>query len=428
MKPFDRSIIPSIRPFQEIRFPEPEHFRLANGVPVSLFQSDTPDIIRIEFVFDAGTWYQQKPFVAFATNQMLRESSVNYTSDERSERLDFFGAHIETTVERDKATVTLYTLSKYLPQTIAILEDSIKNPVFTQDDLAVVAQKQKQVLTVNLRKVNYLARIHFNAALFGENHPYGSYLMPDQMDDVTSSDLKNFHATHYSSANCKILVAGKIPSQLCNLLEKLFGGNDWHRELSKKVEIPEMISQPETLFIEKQGALQSAIRIGKVLFSKKHPEYIDFQILNTILGGYFGSRLIHNLRKSKGYTYNVSSDFVSLQHSGYFFVTSEVAANHTREAVKEIYSELEQLCIQKVSDEELERVRNYLLGTFLHSIDGAFAFADCYRELMDFGLDTNWLKTYLDRIAGITSEEIRQTAQKYFGRENMTQVVVGIMN
>jgi len=258
----NRKTQPTIKPPKRIDFPQPEIHQLKNGIKVHQFNAGAQDVISIEMVFKAGSWFQDKPFTAMATNLMLREGTRNFTARELSESLDFFGAHLENTAERDNAYVTLYSLNKHLDNTLPLLSEIVKNPVFPENDFNVLAGKQFQQLEVNRQKVNFLARTHFNSFIFGKNHPYGMFLVPDDIGKVTNLDLAAFHKSQYHSGNCTIVVAGLIKPGLIDALESHFGGNDWSGNPSVQLYSELNGSDQKNHFIAKEGAMQSAIRMG----------------------------------------------------------------------------------------------------------------------------------------------------------------------
>ena len=178
-------------------------------------------------------------------------------------------------------------------------------------------------------------------------------------------------------------------------------------------------------YIERDNAIQSAIRIGRPMFNKTHPDYAGMQVLNTILGGYFGSRLMKNIREDKGFTYGIGSAAVSLLNEGYFFIASEVGAEVCEEALVEVYKEMEILCREPVPDEELQMVKNYMLGSFLKSIDGAFNLADRWKGIMFYNLGYDYYNRFINTVSAISSAEVMMLAQKYLSREDMCELVVG---
>lgn len=424
----DRKQQPAIQPPGHIDFPKPIVYRLKNGIPVYEFNAGTQEVVSVEFVFGAGSWYQQKPFTAMATNLMLREGTANYTAQQLSEAVDFFGAHFENTTERDNAYVTLYSLNKHLQHTLPLLADIIKNPIFPLDEYNVVASKQLQQLEVNRQKVNFLARTYFNSIIFGKHHPYGMYLEPGDINKVSHTDLKHFHKLHYHSDNCFINVAGRIKAGLKNDLEAHFGGFDWGGTTEDRLRYTPLVAEQKDQFILKQGAMQSAIRMGSPMFGRSHPDFAGLKVLNAILGGYFGSRLMNNLREDKGFTYGIGSSVVPLREGGFFVISGEVGAEVTKAALDEIRKELLRLCNEPVKESELSLVRNYLSGEMLRAVDGPFAQAELYRELIEDNLEITHFENLMDTIQHISPQQIQDLAIKYFDPEKLHTLIVGPEN
>ena len=421
----DRKTQPQIQPPGEINFPTPVIYQLGNGIKVYQFNSGTQDVISIQMVFSAGSWFQKKPFTAMATNLMLREGTLNYSTQSLSETLDYYGAHFENTTERDNAYVTLYSLNKHLVKTLPLLAEIVKKPVFPEKEYSVVSGKQRQMLEVNRQKVNFLARTHFNSLLYGNEHPYGMYLQPNDIEKISTTDLVDFYKSQYHSGNCTIVVSGRIKPDLAEMLETHFGGNDWNGISSSRIPYKPVSSLQKNHFIAKDGAMQSAIRMGGLLFGRSHPDFAGMKVLNAILGGYFGSRLMTNLREDKGYTYGIGSAVVPLQNGGYFVISGEVGADVTKEALAEINVELKRLCEEQVPESELSLVRSYLSGEMLRAVDGPFAQADLYLELIESGLDISHFKGLIDTIQHINTQQLQDLAIKYLNPENLFTLVVG---
>jgi len=426
MTVLNRNIQPKINLIDKINFFQPEMIRLSNGIPVYQINTGTQDVTKIEFIFNGGSWYQDKHLISRFTNKMLKEGTKNYTSKEIAEKIDYYGAHLESSAEPDNAYVSLYSLNKYIKYILPILEEVIMHPIFPENELKTKTQNQKQKYIVNSEKVNFLARRKFNELIFGEGHPYGKLFDADDFDKIENSDLIKFHNKHFLNQNYKIIVAGKIPAGLIELLDKHFGKyNGDSNSLNSKKAISETPGSNRFVHIKRDDAVQSAIRIGKTLFNKKHPDYIKLKVLNTVLGGYFGSRLMTNIREDKGYTYGIGSALVSLQHSGYFFISAETGSEVTKKAIEEVYHEIRVLQEDKIPEAELGVVRNYMLGSLLSSIDGAFALADNYKSLLEYGLNLDYYKDFIEIINNISAGELRDLAQKYFDLDSLFELKVG---
>ncbi len=426
MHTIDRKISPAFKTVEKIEMIKASEVRLNNKIPVYSINAGSQELIRIEFLFSAGMYQQEVPLQATTVNAMIEEGTSKLNASQIADMVDYYGAFLETGVSQDSASVVLYTLNKHLNATLPVLEQIIKNSVFPQQELDTHIRNKKQKFHVNNQKVAILARKRFTELLFGEKHPYGINVKETDFDAVNREMLNNFYSKYYRANSCKIILAGKVNDDVFTLLNNHFGGNDWvaQNDLGrKKIEI--FSDSQHQHLVHKHDALQSAIRIGKIMFNKTHPDFQKFQFLNTVFGGYFGSRLMSNIREDKGYTYGIGSGLVSLKNSGYFFISTEVGVDVCKNAIDEIYFEMNRLREELVPQEELELVKNYLLGTFLRSVDGPFSMADRFKGIMEYDLDYDYFDKYIETIKGVSATELRDLANVYFDKNSMIELVVG---
>lgn len=430
METLDRKISPAFGTVEKIEMIQAAEQRLRNNIPVYSVNAGTQELIKIEFLFSAGMFQQSIPLQAASVNTMLEEGTSKLNAAEIADKVDYYGAFLETGVSQDSASVVLYTLNKHLKSTLPVVEQIIKDSVFPQHELETYIRNRKQKFHVNNQKVGNIARKHFSELLFGAKHPYGINVKESDFDVIDRSHLLDFYTHFYRANNCKVILAGKVDDDVLGLLDNHFGGNDW-LEVSKndgiasKKDVSIISSSQHEHLIVKEDALQSAIRIGKVLFNKTHPDFQALQILNTIFGGYFGSRLMSNIREDKGYTYGIGSGLVSLQNSGYFFISTEVGVEVCQNAIHEIYFEMNRLREELVQENELQLVKNYLLGKFLRSVDGPFAMAERFKGLMEYDLGYDYFDKYIATIKNISASQLRDLANNYFDKNSMIELVVG---
>jgi zinc protease len=426
MQTIDRKISPAFKTVEKIEMIRATEMRLKNNIPVYSINAGSQDLIKIEFLFSAGMYQQKMTLQAATVNAMLEEGTSKMSASQIADAVDYYGAFLEVGVSQDSASVVLYTLNKHLKATLPVVEDVIKNATFPQNELNTHLTNKKQKFYVNNQKVANVARKRFAELIFGETHPYGISVKEEDFSRITREHLNDFYKTFYRANSCKIIIAGKIAPDVYPLLEDHFGGNDWTSESDLNRPASEIISVSEReQLVYKEDALQSAIRIGKILFNKNHPDFQPLQVLNTAFGGYFGSRLMSNIREDKGYTYGIGSGIASLQNGGYFFISTEVGVDVCKNAINEIYFEMDRLRNDLIPEDELELVKNYLLGTFLRSVDGPFAMADRFKGIMEYGLSYDYFDRYIATIKRITASELRGLAQTYFDKDSMIELVVG---
>lgn len=423
----NRTQEPPINQIENIAIIKASAVSLANGIPVYTINAGTQDLIRIEFLFKSGFSQQQAPLVASTTNDLLDEGTSKSTALQIADNIDYYGAFLETEVTHDFASINLFTLNKHQEAIFPVIEELIKDAIFPEQELSINLQNRKQKHAVNNQKVNTLARNEFSRLLFGNTHPYGYYVELEDFDRVKREQLLAFFKHNYVADNCSIIISGNITPQTITLLEKHFGGTDWKRKDSL-FQIPNyQLTQTTTYqhFLEKPDAVQSAIRIGRNLFNKTHHDYQPMQVLNTILGGYFGSRLMSNIREDKGYTYGIGSGTLSYQQAGCFYISTEVGVDVCSKAVHEIYKELDTLREELVDEDELALVRNYMLGSFLSSIDGPFALADRFKGILVYGLDYGFYENYIHTIKTVSAVHLRDLANMYLQQHDLIELVVG---
>ena len=421
----DRKKAPKFNEIKNVKILEAEVKSLDNNIPVHIINAGTQDIVKLDLIFEAGIWYQNKMITASTTNSLLNTGTKKYTELEIAHEIDYYGAYLDFNVDRDFAHVTLFTLKKYFNNTIEILSDIIKNPIFPENEFNISINKKKQQFIVDSSKVKTVAGREFSKLLFGDNHPYGKMAELKDFDNITTLDLKQFHADFYTPDNCKIILSGKINDDIFNQLnEKL--GNNWKgkKNIIDNDFTIKTSSQKEHIFTKKD-AVQSALRIGRIMFSRNHPDFVGMQILNTILGGYFGSRLMKNIREDKGYTYGIGSVVVPMKNNGYFAIVSEVNAKVCKDAISEIYKEITILKEELISNDELLLVKNYLKGDIIKSFDGPFAIADKYKILIENNLSTEYFNKFVNIVDNITNKELMKLAQKYLSTDGLIDVVAG---
>lgn len=424
MDMINRIEAPQAFPLSSVQLLKAKPITLANGMEVYSVDGSEEEVIRLEVLFTSGMRAEHKKLVATATNYLLNAGTANMTSAEIMEKIDFYGAFYQHDNQLDRCSVSLYTLKKYFEETVTIFAEFIQKPTFPEEELETYIKNSIQRFEINNSKNEFRARREFHKALFSEQHPYGGKVEVEDFRDLTREDLIAYHKENYALHNAKFILSGNFSSYELNALQKAF--YTFSLQEKSNVNYPEVIPvKPIHFFEERPDALQSAIRIGKQIVHKTHPDYIQLSILTTVLGGYFGSRLMTNIREDKGYTYGIGAGIYPLLDTSFFYIATEVGVDVTQNALDEIYTEIHRLTEELIPEEELQLVKNYLKGAYIGSIENVFSHADKFKSINLYGLDYGYYERYFTIIDETTSERLLQLAKEYFQRNSLTEVVIG---
>lgn len=421
----ERTIAPEFNTIGHIELIKPEKFSLDNGCRVFCFNSGDQELVRIEWIFNNLRFDPAKPLLNVAVNTMLSEGTSKLSASQIADQIDFYGAFLQVEYGYDHCQVVLYTLNRHLARTLPVIKAIITDSVFPENELVTFIRNQQQKLQVSLQKNDVVARRTFNKAIYG-NTIYGLGAEFDDYKTLHREDMLEHFKQMYQPSNCIVLVSGKVDDLTKSLLNEYFG-NDWdNNAVVADTSQPELKPAGEHFyFIEKPDALQSAIRMGLPSINRTHPDFPALQVTNTILGGYFGSRLMANIREDKGYTYGIGSGASSLKKGGALFIATEVGADVCKAAVDEIEKEINMLKTELVPPQELSLVRNYMLGSLLGSLENIFSHADKFKNIYFAGLDYDYYDRYTEVIKSITAEQVIQTANQYLDLDKFYKVIVG---
>src|SRR3569833_556006 len=356
---------------------------------------------------------------------MLTEGTSARSASQIADQVDFYGGFLQVDYGYDNSQVVLYSLNRHLAKTLPVMKDVITDSIFPENELETFIRNQQQKLQVSLQKNDIVARRKFNKALYGDTI-YGLGANFDDYKTLYRVDMLVHFKQMYQPSNCTIIVAGKVDQDILDLVTGSFG-NEWlNYSVKPDTYQPELRPDNEHFYyVEKPEALQSAIRMGLPMINRQHPDFPALQVLNTVLGGYFGSRLMANIREDKGYTYGIGSGLSSLNKGGAMFIASEVGADVCRDAVNEIEKEINILKTELIPDEELSLVRNYMMGSLLGSLENVFSHADKFKNIYFSGVDYDYYDRYTGVVKSIKAEELLQLANKYLDLDKFYKVIVG---
>lgn len=426
MNKLDRTKAPELRIPEQIRFELPKAELLSNKIPVYRIESGVQDVFKMELVFKAGRRYDSRFTLSQVVPPLLKEGTKTFDSASLAKAFDKYGLNIKANANPDLATIQVFGLKRHLAQALPLLSDMIRNPAFPKKEVNNFLRQREQKLKQKMQKTQFLANRELLKNLFGENHPLGAPPEPGQYEAITTSELHDFHKKHYGSGSCSIFISGKLPSDAIDMMEDHLG-SQVYPESEKPQDNVWTVEESENrkIHLELEDKVQSAVSIGMRTIPRDHVEYPEWSIVNTLLGGFFGSRLMKNIREEKGYTYGIYSGINSYRSGTYFSIDCECDKSYREKVIEEIYKEVNRLRTETVSEEELGMVRNYMLGKLLSQVDGPFNRANLAKALILFDLDERYTERILQTISQIGPDRIKEVAHKYLEPNNFYQIAVG---
>ncbi|HRQ51583.1 MAG TPA: pitrilysin family protein, partial [Agriterribacter sp.] len=352
----NRQLAPGIKDAIDYRL-ELKPFRkfvLHNGVAVYAIDAGVEEVVQLELVFNAGNWYEHKNLVASATNHMLKNGTSQKNAFHINEHFEYYGSYLNRACYNETATLSLHSLTKHLHELLPVMQELITDSTMPETELDIYRQNMKQKLEVNLKKCDFVSNRLIDEYLFGINHPYGRYSSTIAYNALQAEQLRRFYDQYYVNGHCTIFVAGKMPHNIEWLLNENFGSLPLN-----KVQLPEIVHPVEPAaekkyrIINDREGIQGAIRIASHFPGRHHPHFTKAQVLNTLFGGYFGSRLMSNIREDKGYTYGIHSYMQNHIQQTAWMISTEAGKAVCEATISEVYKEMQALRENPVTEEEL---------------------------------------------------------------------------
>lgn len=418
----DRKTPPALRHTLDFHLPEPVQFAPGAAPECLLIASDLNSVLRLDFVFPAGKITEVHPGVSYFTGIMLEKGTIRHAAQSISEHLDYFSAHLDVSPGQDRVIVSLYCLSSSLKHILPLVLEILTEPVFPEDELRLAASIYSDELRVNMEKTSWLATNRIRNLVFG-NHPYGATATLEDVDAISRVWLDEHFRKNYQPSH--VVVAGKILPEDLSLLSDFMD-----RQYSKTgVQKQEGRTDFETFIPglqerqERPGAVQCSIRFGRRATDRNSPDYPALLMADHILGGFFGSRLMKNIREEKGLTYGIYSSVQQLEHGNMLTIGAEVNKENLEQALDGIRAEMSGM--NRISAEELSTARHHFIGSLQNDVNTIFASAEKIRFLRINNLPEHYYSDLIRRIDRLTAEEIQEAAVKYWEPSTFTVTVSG---
>jgi predicted Zn-dependent peptidase len=425
----DRSRPPALRSPPSLNLPPLRRLVLSNGMPVMYMPKRNVPLVQVNLVVKVGQAMDpdDRPGLARMTAAMLDEGAGSRNALELSEAIAFLGASIRLTTGMHHTTIALHTPLGKLDGALELLADVVLRPTFPDEELERQRRQRLTSIVQARDEPRAIAQAIFRKTLYGDGHPYGLPELgtPESMYTMTTSKLREFHRRHFVPNNAVLIVVGDIVEEdIVVRLEAAFG--QWQRGDVPTRRYPEVeqVSRRGVTLVDKQGAAQSEIRVGRIGVDRMTEDYYALVVMNTILGGSFASRLNQNLREDKGYTYGARSSFDFDVLRGPFTASAAVQTAVTDKALVEFFKELNSM-LEPVTDAEMTRARNVVALRFPSTFQTASQIASRLTELYLYDLPDDYFNRYVEGILAVTKDDVQRVARRHLDPERVVVIVVG---
>ncbi len=419
----DRSIAPEFHTIQSITLPAIEKAQFSNGSDLYIAGFGTQDVLRVELVFDAGYGYADHKGFKSLFSKMLLGGTTSKTATQVAEEFSLYGGFIEVSQQVDRLYLTIHGLNRNLKMYLETVVDILTNASFVQEELETQRKIAKQTLQLNLEKPSYLANRIYREKLFGKDHLLGQNDEMEDLDLISQANLKEFYETRIKGCQFSIFASGKVSDTEIKTIESVFGTLNLQDTEALPLEFNTLV--PETTVIKKTDSMQSTIRMGKFMLGRKHPDFFRLMVCNTAFGGYFGSRLMKNIREEKGFTYGISSSISPVRETGYLTIGTDVVKENTKETLHEIQKEIKLLQNSLITEGELELVKNYMCGSFAGSVTTAFEVMNRQKSIVLNDLPLDYYDKFIQNVLAVTTLDVQEMANRHLNFDEMTKVIVG---
>lgn len=417
---------PLIKPMQLDALALPSQEVMRNGVSLYRLGGNNNGAVRLDILFKGGYAVQEKPLQAMFVNRMLREGAGSLSAAEISQKLDYYGAWIDMYSSQECNHITLYTLSKHFIPLLGLLETMVKNPTFPEENLETTKRNNKSFYMINSRKVDVVSQRYFEHSLWGEGHPLAHIVVPEDYDAITVDDLWSYYRKVYASCNCSIFIAGTFDECMTNAVAATFGNEEWGAgEPVGSILLPPAATMYGRRNIAVKDTMQSAVKIGFMAMDSSHSDFHRFRVLSVLFGGYFGSRLMSNIREENGYTYHISAELDAYGNRNSFMISSEAANEYVEPLIFEVKREIKRLLDEPIPEAEVELVRNYIMGELCREYEGLSAKSEVFINAWLSGEKFSSVNDYISTVQSVGAAELREVARKYLSSGDMIEIVAG---
>ncbi|MBQ9077893.1 MAG: insulinase family protein [Muribaculaceae bacterium] len=426
MDTLDRKTPPPVSGFAELHIPEVRHLTLDNGIPLTVLDSGEQEVNRLTLAWDGGIAETRLHAIASLTSNMLREGSRHHSGSEIAETFDYNGSWLKSSVMSHHTSVVAHSLNSRTAEILPILSEIVTEPVFPEKEFSVLREKAARSIELEREKVEYYSSVNLRRMTMGHNHPLAHNDEPDEVRAISTEDLYTHHQRVFNKATCEIFLAGRITPAIEETVNRNFGIGERPAESISLDILPFSPSDGDRLKITKRdNALQSSVKIAIPTIGRDHPDYIPLRIAIIALGGYFGSRLMTNIREDKGYTYGINASLLGYREGGLITISSQCDNRYVNPLLDEVKKEITRLASETFPPDELERVKKHVMTQLASTLDSPFTMMDYYENIRYTPTPPDYFPQQIRAVESLTTDDIPRLISKHIDPERLYTSICG---
>ncbi len=417
----DRTVAPPIHDIRNLKLPEFQKTTIAKDIPLGMIRQKEHPIIILDFLIPSGRLHDPQPGISYFTSKMLTEGTSKLNSFQIASKIDFYGGHLEVTPSPDYVSIKLYAVKKFFPTLLSLLAELIRDSQFPVKEFEILKQIRIQQIKQQLARNSVVSGLNFRKCLFGADHPYGVIIEESHIEAINHQDVFEYFKKDFLRKPF-IYLAGDIDQSEIKMIEEEFGHLDFN--YSDEQIIPAPVSD-KNIHIHKEESVQTSLRMGNLTINRRHKDHGRLKVANELLGGFFGSRLMTNIREKKGLTYGIHSSLIHFKHLSFWQISTDVLKEKKEEAISEILHEVKALQDSTPNSDELHTLKNYFKSKIASSFDTIMDAVELSKTLDQSGLNLNYWESLFQTVDEVSGEDISKVSQKHFGLDDIKKVTVG---
>ncbi len=421
----DRSRPPKTKGFGHLQIPRPRILRLDNGIPLTVIDQGSQEVNRLTMMWNGGSFDVDSPCALMLAANLLREGSRNLSSAEIAELLDYNGAWLKSEVSSHHASLVLHTLNSKFEAVLPAVVESILYPTFPQKEFEINREKLACKCELDRKKVSFYSTVESNRMIFGKSHPAAHVDTPRQVRETSAEELKKLHSSVFVAGGCALFLAGRITPQMEDCLNDRFGSIRSSSPGMLQRVIPIAPSRKRFALVQRPESLQSALTFAIPTIKRSDPDYVDLRHAVMALGGYFGSRLMSNIREEKGYTYGITAGLMGNWECGVIVISTQCDNRYVQDLIVEVKKEISRMASDDFTDSELDRLKKFAMTQLASTLDSPFSTMDYYENIKLSRIPEDYFEQQQLSLAGLTSGRIALLAGKYLREEELRIAVAG---